>query len=211
LISSLLLPCPWNIFSMYLVFLSSFHFSEYLLTAMYNPESLSTESFLLNHSLEYNIAAIASWIEFFIEAFFFPSSKCFLLFNAFGILLVLFGEGMRKCAMITAKSNFKHIVQSERHNDHELVTSGVYSWSRHPSYVGWFYWSIGTQVILCNPLCSVAYAVASWKFFNQRVKDEEFYLIEFFENQYIEYMSKVPTRLPFITGLEDLILNEKNK
>lgn len=143
LISSTLVPCPLNIFCMYLVFLSSFHFSEYLLTAMYNPESLSTDSFLLNHSREYCIAAVTSWVEYFIEAYFFPSSKCCLLFNAIGILMVIFGELFRKGAMITAKSNFKHIVQSEKQNDHVLVTSGLYGWSRHPSYVGWFYWSIG--------------------------------------------------------------------
>jgi protein-S-isoprenylcysteine O-methyltransferase Ste14 len=30
--------------------------------------------------------------------------------------------------------------------DHQLITSGVFSLMRHPSYVGWFYWSVGTQV-----------------------------------------------------------------
>lgn len=48
--------------------------------------------------------------------------------------------------MCTAKHNFNHVVQSERSDNHQLVTHGVYSLCRHPSYVGWFYWSIGTQV-----------------------------------------------------------------
>jgi protein-S-isoprenylcysteine O-methyltransferase len=48
--------------------------------------------------------------------------------------------------MFTAGSNFNHVVQSEKSDTHTLVTSGVYAWCRHPSYVGWFYWSIGTQV-----------------------------------------------------------------
>lgn len=26
------------------------------------------------------------------------------------------------------------------------------SFSRHPSYMGWFWWSIGTQLLLCNPI-----------------------------------------------------------
>ena len=30
--------------------------------------------------------------------------------------------------------------------DHQLVTSGVYGYCRHPSYAGWFLWSVGTQV-----------------------------------------------------------------
>ena len=33
-----------------------------------------------------------------------------------------------------------------REDGHYLVKSGVYAWFRHPSYVGWFYWSIATQV-----------------------------------------------------------------
>ena len=51
-------------------------------------------------------------------------------------------------AMITAKANFNHVVQSDKKSNHVLVTHGLYGWSRHPSYVGWFYWSIGTQVML---------------------------------------------------------------
>ena len=63
-----------------------------------------------------------------------------------GLLMVLCGEGLRKAAMLTAGSNFNHIVQNEKAQSHVLVTSGVYSYFRHPSYVGWFYWSTGTQV-----------------------------------------------------------------
>jgi len=48
--------------------------------------------------------------------------------------------------MCTAKHNFNHVVQSEKSDNHELITHGVYNLCRHPSYVGWFYWSIGTQV-----------------------------------------------------------------
>lgn len=63
-----------------------------------------------------------------------------------GLLMVIFGDCLRKAAMLTAGSNFNHIVQNEKSDTHTLVTSGVYGWFRHPSYVGWFYWSIGTQV-----------------------------------------------------------------
>lgn len=64
-----------------------------------------------------------------------------------GLLMVLCGEGLRKAAMLTAGSNFNHIVQNEKAQSHVLVTTGVYAYFRHPSYVGWFYWSAGTQVM----------------------------------------------------------------
>ena len=63
-----------------------------------------------------------------------------------GFILCIVGEGLRKTAMITGSTNFAHIVQTEKDDKHVLVTHGIYSLFRHPSYVGWFYWSIGTQV-----------------------------------------------------------------
>lgn len=39
---------------------------------MINPQSLSLDSFLLNHSLEYTVAAISSWVEFTVEMLLFP-------------------------------------------------------------------------------------------------------------------------------------------
>lgn len=44
------------------------------------------------------------------------------------------------------------------------------SYLRHPSYFGWFWWVVGTQVLLWNPLCLVGYAYVSWKFFDQRIR-----------------------------------------
>lgn len=95
---------------------------------------------------------------------------------------------------------FSFQVQCEKATDHVLVTHGVYSWFRHPSYVGWFYWSIGTQLVLLNPVCVVAYAVASWFFFRERVAIEEIMLLNFFGQQYCVYQQKVGTGLPFIAG-----------
>lgn len=70
-------PCPnlplfLFILNRYMCSLSLFHYSEYLVTAVNNPKSLSLDSFLLNHSLEYTVAALSSWIEFTLENIFWP-------------------------------------------------------------------------------------------------------------------------------------------
>jgi protein-S-isoprenylcysteine O-methyltransferase len=138
----------WSLtFGLYLSVLSLFHFSEYLITSIINPKSLSLDSFLLNHSKEYGIAAIAAVTEFTVEAHFWPQLKHLWFITVCGLILCLFGECIRKLAMITAGRSFNHIIQSRREEGHVLVTHGVYALCRHPSYVGWFYWSIGTQVI----------------------------------------------------------------
>ena len=54
--------------------------------------------------------------------------------------------------------------------------------------------------MLCNPVCLFGYAVASWKFFNERIFDEEISLLNFFGEDYVDYQNKVGTGLPFIKG-----------
>ncbi|WAR14810.1 ICMT-like protein [Mya arenaria] len=193
LIISFLMPTISH-FGWYLTALSFFHWSEYYTTAVTNPKSLSLESYLLDHSKEYKLAAMASWLEF--------SLKHHNYISRVGLFLVIIGEVVRKLSMITASTNFNHYVQYQKQKDHQLVTSGIYSLCRHPSYVGWFTWSIGTQIILCNPLCLVGYTAVSWKFFKQRIYEEEIYLLNFFGEDYVEYKKKVGTGLPFIKGFD---------
>jgi protein-S-isoprenylcysteine O-methyltransferase len=198
-------------FGWYMVSLSFFHFSEYIMTALYNPKTLSTESFLLNHSPEYKIAAVASWFEFAIEFFFFPSLKKTSLISVIGLVLLIGGEIARKLAMTTAKSNFSHIVQFHKKEDHVLVQHGIYNWFRHPAYVGWFWWSIGTQLTLLNPVCLVAYTWASWNFFKERIDVEEVTLINFFQQEYVDYQKRVSTGIPFIKGYLVFVDLDKHK
>ena len=146
------------------------------------------------------MAAILSWIEFWVEYYFLPDVKMFRLFFLCGLVMVVFGETLRKVAMFTAGANFTHQVQAVKRSDHTLVTTGVYSFFRHPSYVGWFYWSIGTQLLILNPICTVGYAIVSWKFFNARITDEEKLLWCFFGDQYTQYKERVGTGIPFIQG-----------
>ncbi|XP_072152479.1 protein-S-isoprenylcysteine O-methyltransferase isoform X2 [Bemisia tabaci] len=140
LATSTLQPFGW-----YMCFMSFFHFSEFLAIAATDHGNLSVKSFILNHSPAYNIAAVTSWVEFFTEWYFWPGLKLIRSASYIGILMCIGGEALRKAAIFTAAKNFNHIIQSEKKDDHVLVTHGVYSLCRHPSYVGWFYWSIGTQ------------------------------------------------------------------
>lgn len=63
-----------------------------------------------------------------------------------GFLICLSGEVLRKLAMLTAMENFTHVIREEKVEGHKLVTHGVFQLCRHPSYAGWFWWSVGTQV-----------------------------------------------------------------
>jgi protein-S-isoprenylcysteine O-methyltransferase len=87
-----------------------------------------------------------------------------------GLFLVIFGQACRTLAMATAGTNFNHTPQRVKQDGHELVTSGIYAYSRHPSYFAFFYWAVGTQLLVGNKICFVAFFAFLWNFFNMRIK-----------------------------------------
>ena len=94
-------------FGAYFAILSFFHYFEYVVTGLTNPSNLNTDSFLLNHSLQYWIAAIASWIEFFVEFYFLPEGfKSVSSLVLFGVLICIVGDVLRKMAMFHAGKFF---------------------------------------------------------------------------------------------------------
>jgi protein-S-isoprenylcysteine O-methyltransferase len=105
---------------------------------------------------------------------------------------------VRSVAMIHAGRSFNHLVQNRRREDHVLVTSGVYGVLRHPSYFGFFWWALGTQMVMGNVFSFVGYAVVLWRFFSSRIRHEEAYLVAFFGGEYVDYRRRVRTRIPFV-------------
>lgn len=193
---------PLCVFSLYLCLLATFHFSEFLMTYLFNYQFLTFDSTLLNHSTAYHVAMTISVIEFWIEAYFLPEMKTIVPIICVGVLFTLIGQVFRSAAMGTAKSNFNHIVQTKKAEEHVLVTHGIYRYFRHPSYAGFWWWSVGTQVLLCNPLCIPAFAWASLQFFLDRIPGEEQFLSRFFKN-YAEYKRETWIGIPFFYYRKD--------
>jgi len=118
--------------------------------------------------------------------------------RALGLALVLLGQGIRSLAMAQAGTNFNHIPAKTHRAGHELVTRGVYGWLRHPSYFGFFWWAIGTQLLVGNAVCGVVYVVVLWVFFSDRIRGEEEHLVQFFGEQYLEFRKRTGVGIPFI-------------
>jgi protein-S-isoprenylcysteine O-methyltransferase len=186
--------------------LSLFHFLEFWTTAAYNTPAATIGSFLLT----------ANWPAYFI-AHTFGSVECLLrnlalrywevtvlpptatrLVVLTGFVLVLVGQTVRSLAMVTAGKSFNHIVQHQKKETHRLVTTGVYGVLRHPSYFGFFWWAVGTQVVLGNPISFVAYAFVMHMFFKDRIRREEGILVRFFGRDYEEYRRRVGIKIPLI-------------
>jgi len=98
--------------------------------------------------------------------------------------------------MWQASTNFTHLVSHTKHPQHHLITTGLYSLSRHPSYSAWYLWSLSTQLLLSNPLCMAGYAYVGWRFFAARIEYEEMKLVEFFGEEYEQYQQRVWSGIP---------------
>lgn len=177
---------------------STFHWSEFAVTAGWNREKCSVDSFLLDNGTTYHIANGSALVEYLITLYLVPSSKTFPYVSQFGLILAIFGQILRTSAMIHASTNFSHSVAFRKRESHKLVTNGVYSWSRHPSYAGFFYWALGTQLVLQNCICFIGFGVVLWRFFYRRTQVEERALVKFFGEDYEVYRRKVSTRIPLI-------------
>ncbi|KAJ7764983.1 Isoprenylcysteine carboxyl methyltransferase family-domain-containing protein [Mycena maculata] len=177
---------------------SFFHWGEFAVTAGWNFEKCSVDSFLLENGVTYHIAHGTAVAEYLLTLYFYPSLKSHPYIALFGIFLVVLGQALRSAAMIQAATNFSHAVAFRKRDSHVLVTDGVYAYFRHPSYAGFFYWALGTQLVLQNPVSFVLYAGVMWRFFYRRTRAEEAALIKFFGDQYVQYRKRVGTKMPFI-------------
>eukprot|EP00249_Psilotum_nudum_P002460 c15508_g1_i3 orf=234-665(-) len=137
-------------------------------------------------------------VEYGLEGLLIPNLKRKVWISTTGLVLVVLGELIRKLAILTAHHNFSHDIKTFYSGDHELITHGIYRFVRHPGYLGFFVWSIGTQVLLCNPLCTIAYTIVTWRFFADRIQFEEYFLRQFFGRDYGDYARTVPSGIPFV-------------
>ncbi|GAA6011473.1 hypothetical protein JCM10207_002631 [Rhodosporidiobolus poonsookiae] len=186
----------------YMASVAFFHLMEFVVTSMYNPGKLSVASYLLDNGAQYHIAHACGLIEAVLEERYFPAAyrqwKHSGAVYIAGFALIAAGQILRSFAMISASSNFSHLLAYTKRPDHQLVKEGIYSWSRHPSYAGFYWWAVGTQVMLGNPICALLFIAILQYFFAGRIRIEEQYLVKFFGKEYEQYRATVPTRILFI-------------
>ncbi|KAG5639260.1 hypothetical protein H0H81_004921 [Sphagnurus paluster] len=106
---------------------AGFHWGEFAVTAGWNLEKCSVDSYLLDNGAMYHVANGAALTEYLISLYFWPHLKTNRYVTATGIALVMFGQLLRSAAMIHASTNFSHAVAYSKRKTHTLVTDGVYA------------------------------------------------------------------------------------
>ncbi|CED85456.1 ste14p [Phaffia rhodozyma] len=193
-----LIRLPTSALPAYVAAWCLFHTLEYLVTAIWNPSKVYWGSFLLSNGMAYNVASSLVIVEYVVESYFFPSLKTVGWWTYLGLSIVVVGQSLRSLAMIQASVSFSHHVAFRKKDDHVLVKTGLYAYARHPSYMAFWWWAVGTQIMTANPIMLTLFAVLLWRWFFKRIGEEEFLLVRFFGQEYIEYRKKVTSGLPLL-------------
>lgn len=82
--------------------------------------------------------------------------------------------------------------------EHQLITTGVYKYIRHPSYTGIIIALTGAGLALNNWISLFFGTILFFLAFNKRISNEEKGLINCFGEEYIRYQKKTKRWIPFI-------------
>ena len=119
----------------------------------------------------------------------FYSEGAHWLLQITGVIVESFGVIVFIISVTEMKDNWRAGVQREDKTN--LVTSGIYSISRNPAFLGFDLMYIGILLTFFNWFLCVATAFAVCLFHLQIVNVEEDFLLETFGQEYLEYKRKV--------------------
>ncbi|EAY11830.1 hypothetical protein TVAG_459020 [Trichomonas vaginalis G3] len=164
---------------------------EYVIQYHFHPDTTDSLSFLITK--EYLIAFSFGAIEYLVECYFFPYKCTFSnVFIYIGLSLIAIGLTIRFTAIIQAGKSFTHLIAYYKRPEHKLITTGIYKYIRHPSYLGYLIFAVGTQIYLTNVISPIGFYIVLYLFFKDRIREEEIYLVEMFP-EYAAYRARTPT------------------
>ena len=112
-----------------------------------------------------------------------------------GFVVAVCGLCISIHARLHLARNWSHAIDFEIKNRHELVTTGIYRYVRHPIYLGIYLTIIGTQIVAGSYLFFYFLAILPVIFYFQMKREEEL-LTQYFGKNYLDYMADSNMFLP---------------
>ena len=114
-----------------------------------------------------------------------------------GIVFIIMATIISYVARRELGNNWAPAAAYQIKKDQQLVTSGIYSYIRHPIYLGVVLTFLGVELIVGSYLVLLFMIIVPWVAYIQSKKEEKI-LIEHFGQQYKEYQKKTFLFLPYL-------------
>lgn len=105
-----------------------------------------------------------------------------------GFFVCIIGDAVFLVATATMKDSWRAGIPDT--DKTELVTNGIYRFSRNPAFLGFDLMYLGLFLLFLNPLTAV-FTVFSIVMLHLQILSEEKYLLKVFGQDYIEYKDRV--------------------
>lgn len=175
---------------LYLLGWSAFHALEYITTALYLEQILGPYLFLITGARG-SVQLMAAHVISVLEHVVWQRSG----WISIGSLMVVAGIVIRALAIRTCGRLFSHYIETS--SPRTLVTHGIYSWCRHPSYLGFFVYVAGMEILLGNIVSGPVCLAVLVYFFRRRIQVEEAFLHRLYGPAYGEYLARVGAVVPW--------------
>lgn len=113
-------------------------------------------------------------------------------------LMTVSGLGFTVWARLHIGRNWSGTVTIKQ--SHDLVTTGPYSFVRHPIYTGLLLAFVGSAIAR-DEWRGVVAVVIAWMALWRKFRLEEWWMLELFGEQYTTYRQRVPALIPFTRSL----------
>jgi len=123
-------------------------------------------------------------------------SILFPYISLLGFFIIALGLFIRLIAIRTLAEQFTYTVKII--DKHELIISGIYKYIRHPSYSGQALIFLGCGLAFSNWLSILLLFVPSFIASLYRMSVEEKVLMDYFSDQYADYMKETKRLIPLV-------------
>lgn len=120
---------------------------------------------------------------------FLDTSKLPLGVRCVGVVIALIGDAVFICSVVTMRDNWRAGVSKTDKTD--LVTTGIYRFSRNPAFLGFDLVYIGILLMFFHWALLVVSAIAILIFHLQIALVEEKFLMQAFGKEYLHYQNRV--------------------
>jgi protein-S-isoprenylcysteine O-methyltransferase Ste14 len=118
-----------------------------------------------------------------------------ILLSAVIVVLLISGLLVAIIARRTLAANWSSAVALKK--DHELITTGLYHYIRHPIYTGMLLMFLGTTLLLGTVGACIGFFIILSGFL-LKLRREEALMTEHFAQEYTAYKKQTKTLIPFI-------------